>query len=143
MTHFSFDLISPAYAQASGGSSGFDVMGLLPLMVIFVAFYFLLIRPQQKKAQQQRDMLAAITRGEKVVTAGGVIGKVHSIENENEVILEVEGGTHLRILKSAIVERITSELHAQKKAAEGEGTTKTKPRRPTNPKKASKEKTIN
>jgi preprotein translocase subunit YajC len=98
----SFSLIDPAHAQAAGGAGGFDFMGLLPLVVIFVAFYFFLIRPQQQKAQQQKQMLSAISKGDRVVTAGGILGKVHSIENESEAVIEVEDGVRIRILKSAM-----------------------------------------
>lgn len=140
----SFDLISPAYAQSAAGAGGFDFMGLLPLMIIFVAFYFLLIRPQQKKAQQQREMLTSVTRGDKIVTVGGVIGKIVSVEDDVEVVLELEEGVRMRILKSAIVEVISSSGSNVKKMSEGgAASTKTKPARPTNPKKAPKDKTIN
>src|SRR3546814_12746978 len=72
-------LISPAYAQAAGGGGGDPFMTFLPIILIFVVFYFLLIRPQQKKAKQHREMVSALRRGDKVVTAGGVIGPVTQI----------------------------------------------------------------
>lgn len=107
MSKFSFNLIDPAYADIGASFGGFDFMGLLPLLVIFVAFYFFLIRPQQKKAQQQRDMLNALQKGERVVTAGGVIGTIVSIDNNQEVVLEVEGGSRLRVLRTAIADRFS------------------------------------
>src|SRR3546814_20799574 len=67
-------LISPAYAQAAGGGGGDPFMTFLPIILIFVVFYFLLILPQQKKAKQHREMVSALRRGDKVVTAGGMIG---------------------------------------------------------------------
>ena len=70
-------LISPAYAQ-SGAGAGFDIMALAPLVLIFVVFYFLLIRPQQKKMKQHRDMLSAVRRGDRVVV-GGIIGSVAKV----------------------------------------------------------------
>jgi preprotein translocase subunit YajC len=143
----SFSLIDPAHAQAAGGAGGFDFMGLLPLVVIFVAFYFFLIRPQQQKAQQQKQMLSAISKGDRVVTAGGILGKVHSIENESEAVIEVEDGVRIRILKSAIVEKISLGGHAKSNvssiSADGEAPTKTKPRRLVSEKKSAKDKTIN
>ena len=63
-------LISPAYAQ-SGAGAGFDIMALAPLVLIFVVFYFLLIRPQQKKMKQHRDMLSAVRRGDRLGRAQG------------------------------------------------------------------------
>jgi preprotein translocase subunit YajC len=141
----SFGLIGEAHAQTTGSAGGFDFMGLAPLVVIFVAFHFFLIRPQQKKAQQQREMLSAVSKGDRIVTAGGIIGKVHSIENDMEVVLEVEGGMHIRMLKSAIVEQIPSgsSTKGNVSAVRGEdgSSAKTKPRRLTNPKKSPKGKT--
>ena len=67
-------LISPAYAQAAGGDGGGAFVQLLPLVLIFVVFWLLLIRPQQKKMKQHRGMVAALRRGDRVVTAGGMIG---------------------------------------------------------------------
>lgn len=145
MPTFSFNLIDQAHAQAAGGPAGFDFMGLAPLVVIFIAFYFFLIRPQQKKAQQQRDMLSSLAKGDRVVTVGGIIAKVHSLENEMEVVVEVEDGVRMRLLKSAIVEMIPSGSSAKISAiakAEGDVAGKTKPARPA-PKKSSKDQTIN
>ena len=74
-------LISPAYAQAGGAPGGFDLISLMPLLLIFVVFYFLLIRPQQKKMKQHRDMIGALKRGDRVLTAGGIIGTVVKVED--------------------------------------------------------------
>ena len=76
-------LISPAYAQAAD-SGGSMLMQLAPLVLIFVVFYFLLIRPQQKKMKEQRAMLEAVKRGDTVVTSGGLIGKVVHVDG-NEI----------------------------------------------------------
>src|SRR3546814_6909970 len=77
--------ISPAYAQAAGGGGGDPFMTFLPIILIFVVFYFLLIRPQQKKVKQHRQMVSAIRRGDKIVTAGGLIGTVRSEEHTSEL----------------------------------------------------------
>ena len=69
-------LISPAYAQASGSPFGSDLMAFLPMVAIFVVFYFLLIRPQQKRAKETKAMLEALQKGDEVVTAGGIVGKI-------------------------------------------------------------------
>jgi preprotein translocase subunit YajC len=99
-------LISPAYAQ-SGGGGGFDVMQMLPLVLIFVVFYFLLIRPQQKKAKVHREMVAALRRGDKVVTAGGLVGTVAKVLNEQEVLVEIADGVRVRVVRSQISETIS------------------------------------
>lgn len=96
-------LISPAYAQAAGGG-GDPFMTFLPLILIFVVFYFLLIRPQQKKAKQHREMVAALRRGDKVVTAGGIIGTVSKVVNENEVQVEIAEGVRVRMLRGQITD---------------------------------------
>ena len=89
-------LISPAYAQAGGGLAGFDMISLMPLVLIFVVFYFLLIRPQQKKMKSHREMIGAVKRGDRVLTAGGIIGSVVKVE-EGEDILVVEIAKDIRV----------------------------------------------
>lgn len=98
--------ISPAYAQSAGGAAGFDFMGLLPLVVIFVAFYFFLIRPQQKKAEEQKAMIDALKKGDKVVAAGGIIGTIEKLEGENEVVLKMEDGHLIRVMRASIGDKI-------------------------------------
>ncbi|WP_207536705.1 preprotein translocase subunit YajC [Sabulicella rubraurantiaca] len=89
--------ISPAYAQdAAAAGAGAVVMQLLPLLLIFVVFYFLLIRPQQKKMKEHRSMLAALKRGDKVVTAGGIVGEVKKV-NETSDVVEVEIAPNIRV----------------------------------------------
>jgi len=74
-------LISPAYAQAAGGSPGGDIMAFLPMIAIIVVFYFLLIRPQQKRAKETKAMLSALQKGDEVVTAGGVVGRIAKLSD--------------------------------------------------------------
>ena len=94
-------IISPAYAQDAGGTgSGFAT--LLPLVLIFVVFYFLLIRPQQKRAKNHRNMLAAIVRGDKVVTGGGIIGTVTKVVNDDELAVEIAEGIKVRVQRGLI-----------------------------------------
>ena len=88
-------LISSAYAQAAGAAPGgleSQIMSFAPLVLIFVVFYFLLIRPQQKRMKQHKEMLSAIRRGDRVVTSGGIIGTVHKVVNNDELILEIADG---------------------------------------------------
>jgi preprotein translocase subunit YajC len=97
-------LISPAYAQAAGGApGGFDLISLAPLVLIFVVFYFLLIRPQQKKMKTHRDMIAALRRGDKVLTGGGIIGTVVKAE-DNELLVEIAKDVRVRVARSTISE---------------------------------------
>ncbi|MBK18860.1 MAG: preprotein translocase subunit YajC [Rhodospirillaceae bacterium] len=92
--------ISPAYAQASGGGLG-GMESLLPLVLIFVVFYFLLIRPQQKKQKQHREMLEALRRGDRVVTAGGIIGVITKAA-ETELTVEIAEEVKVKVLRGMI-----------------------------------------
>jgi preprotein translocase subunit YajC len=96
--------VSPAFAQAGGdvAGAGAGILQFLPLILIFVVFYFLLIRPQQKKLKQHRDMLAAIRRGDRIVTGGGIIGTVNKVIDDNEVMLEIAEGVRVRVHKPLI-----------------------------------------
>lgn len=97
--------ITPAYAQAAGGAAANPIMQFLPLILIFAIMYFLMIRPQQKKAKQHRAMVEALRRGDQVITQGGVIGKVSRVkEGENEVEVEIADGVKVRVVKSTIVQ---------------------------------------
>ena len=98
--------ISEAWAQGAGGSSDFLVQ-LFPLVLIFIVFYFLLIRPQQSKMKAQREMLSGVKRGDRVVTGGGIIGLVTKVIGDNELQVEVAEGVRVRILKQTITDIIT------------------------------------
>ena len=97
-------LISPAYAQAGGAPVGFDLISLMPLLLIFVVFYFLLIRPQQKKMRTHRDMVAALKRGDRVLTAGGIIGTVVKVEDDNTLLVDIAKDVRVRVARSTISE---------------------------------------
>src|SRR3990167_4038854 len=99
--------ISPAWAQATGGGSGDFLVQLFPLVLIFVVFYFLLIRPQQAKVRAQREMLAGVKRGDRVVTGGGIIGLVTKVISDNEVQVELAEGVRVRIIKQTITDILT------------------------------------
>ncbi len=95
-------LISTAYAQAAGGGpGGFDIVSLMPLVLIFVVFYFLLIRPQQKKQKESRAMLESLEKGNEVVTAGGVLGRIIKID-EQYVTVEVAPSVQMVVQRAAI-----------------------------------------
>ena len=97
-------LITPAYAQAAagGGDASSMLVQLAPLALIFVVFYFFLIRPQQQKARQQRSMLDAIRRGDRVVTGGGFIGTVAKVVNNDEVLVDLADNVRVRVVRSTI-----------------------------------------
>lgn len=84
--------------------AGFDFMSFLPIVMIFGIFYFLLIRPQQKKSREHQAMLTAIRRGDKVVTNGGIIGTVSKLTNDKELLVEIAEGVRVRILRAMIME---------------------------------------
>lgn len=94
-------LISPAYAQAAGDTSS-TLIQMAPLALIFVVFYFFLIRPQQTKAKQQRAMLDAIRRGDRVVTGGGIMGTVAKVVNNEELLVDIAENTRVRVLRSTV-----------------------------------------
>lgn len=80
-----------------------DIIQLFPLIAIFAIMYFLLIRPQQKKQREHQAMLAALRRGDQVVTGGGVIGKVTRVkEGENEIEVEITSGVTVRVIRGTI-----------------------------------------
>ncbi|NQV46876.1 MAG: preprotein translocase subunit YajC [Rhodospirillaceae bacterium] len=94
--------ISPAYAQAAGSSAGGGLEAMFPLVLIFVVFYFLLIRPQQKKAKEHKGMLGAIRRGDKVVTGGGIIGTVTKVVDDKELMVEIADNVKVRVERSLV-----------------------------------------
>ncbi len=95
-------LISPAYAQAAGGGGGSGLEAFIPLILIFVIFYFLLIRPQQKKMKEHKAMLEAVRRGDKVVTGGGLLGTVTKVAEGDEVTIEIAEGIKVKARKSML-----------------------------------------
>lgn len=95
--------ITPAYAQTVPGGGDFLVQ-LLPILLMFVIFYFLLFRPQQQRAKAHREMIAAVKRGDTVITSSGIIGKVTRVKDETEVEVEIAENTRVRMLKGMIAE---------------------------------------
>ncbi|MFQ5347448.1 MAG: preprotein translocase subunit YajC [Rhodothalassiaceae bacterium] len=98
-------LISPAFAQATGGTApgGSLLDMLLPFALVGLIFYFLLIRPQQKRMKQHRAMIESVRRGDTIVTSGGIIGKVTKVADD-EVQVEIADGTRVRVVKGTIAE---------------------------------------
>ena len=90
--------------QETTSPGGFGGLGMfLPLILIFVVFYFFIIRPQQKREKKRKAMIEAIRKGDRVITAGGIHGKVHQVEEgATSVLLDVDGGIKLRIDKQSL-----------------------------------------
>ncbi len=95
---------SPAYAQAAGGSLTSSLGGFVPIILIFGIMYFLMIRPQQKKAKDHRNMVAALRKGDQIVTQGGIIGKVTKVKEDGEVEVEIAKDVKVRILQHTITQ---------------------------------------
>ena len=95
-------LISTAYAQGTGLFDQSALVQFLPLVLIFVVFYFLLIRPQQKKQKDHRTMLDALRRGDRVVTGGGILGTVSKVTSPEEVEVDIASGVRVKVLRSTI-----------------------------------------
>ena len=93
-------LISDAWAQ-DGGLGGGGLVGILPMVLIFVVFYFLLIRPQQKRAKEHRAMVASLEKGNEVVTNGGVLGKITDVD-DSFVTLQIAAEVSVKVQRPAI-----------------------------------------
>ncbi len=114
-------LISAAYAADTAAAAppsddvGSSLMRFLPLFLIFAVFYFILIRPQQKKLDEQAAMIKALKKGDKVVTSGGVVGKVAALEGDDYAMVEIADGVVVKVVRSTISALMDSQA---KKAAE-------------------------
>ncbi len=100
-------LIAPAYAQAapSGPAGLFDggLAGMLPMVAIFVVFYFLLIRPQQKRAKETKAMLEALQKGDEVVTAGGLVGRISKLGDQYATV-EIAPSVEINVQRAAVAQ---------------------------------------
>lgn len=95
--------VSYAHAQAAGAPGAQDLLtSMVPLILIFVIFYFLLIRPQQKRAKEHKAMLDGLRRGDQVITAGGIIAKVNRVRDDGEVEVDIAEGVKVRVVRSTI-----------------------------------------
>ena len=97
--------ITEAYAQGAPAAGGGNfLIQLLPFVMILGIMYFLIIRPQQKRLKEHRDMIASIRRGDTVVTAGGLVGKVSKVIGDGELQVELAEGVRVRVVRSTIAE---------------------------------------
>jgi preprotein translocase subunit YajC len=111
--------ITPAYAQAVGGDLG-GLMGMLPMFALmFAVMYFMMIRPQQQRAKQHKAMLAALRRGDRIVTAGGIIGTVAKVVNDNEISVDIAENVRVRVVRSTITQ-VLAKTEPAAKAKEAE-----------------------
>ncbi len=96
--------VTPAYAQAAGAPGG-DTLGfIVPMVLIFVIFYFLMIRPQQKRIKEHKNMVDNLRRNDRVVTGGGIIGKVTKVGEGEEVEVEIAPDTKVKLYRSTITQ---------------------------------------
>jgi preprotein translocase subunit YajC len=94
--------ISDAWAAPTDAATKGDaLLGLLPFVLIFVVFYFLLIRPQSKRQKEHKQMVANLSKGDEVVTSGGLLGRISDLE-ENFVVVEVADGVRVKIQRNAV-----------------------------------------
>lgn len=94
---------TPAFAQTAAGG-GNPIMQFIPFILIFVIMYFLLIRPQQQKVKQHKTMIEGLRRGDQVVTAGGLIGKISKVKDDAEVEVEIASGVTVRVQRPTIAD---------------------------------------
>ena len=96
--------ISSAFAQTAGAAEpGSSLLSMLPLVLMFVVLYFIMIRPQMKRQKETKAMLEALAKGDEVVTAGGVVGRISKL-GESFAHLEVANGVELQVQRSAVVQ---------------------------------------
>ena len=122
-------LISEAWAQTASSGTGDIFVSLMPLVLIFAVFYFLLIRPQQKRQRVHRESIAAIVRGDKVLTGGGLFGSVIKVVDDNEVLVEIADGVRVRVSRMTIQDVMAKPEAAKsagKEAKKAEGGKKAK-----------------
>ena len=98
------NFITPAFAQAAGGGGGNFLVQLLPFLLIFVIIYFLIIRPQQRRQREHQEMISNVRRGDTVVMAGGIVGKITKVVDDAEAMIEVAEGVRIKIMKGMISE---------------------------------------
>lgn len=96
--------VTPAYAQAAAGGGAAAFTSFVPLILIFAIMYFLMIRPQQKKMKEHKAMVEALRRGDQVLTAGGIVGKVSHVNEDGTVLVEIADNIKVKVVKSTITQ---------------------------------------
>ncbi|MGF7055505.1 preprotein translocase subunit YajC [Bosea sp. OAE752] len=96
-------MITPAFAQSLGAGGGSDMLiQLVPFLLIFVIMWFLIIRPQQRRAKAHQEMIKNVRRGDTIVTSGGLVAKVSKVVDDGEVEAEIAEGVRVRIVRGMI-----------------------------------------
>ncbi|MCC6779248.1 MAG: preprotein translocase subunit YajC [Hyphomicrobiales bacterium] len=95
-------LVTPAYAQASPFGSDGMLVQLLPFVLIFVIMYFLILRPQQKRAKEHQELIKNLRRGDTVITSGGLVGKVTKVVDDEQIEVEIADGVRVRQVRSMV-----------------------------------------
>jgi preprotein translocase subunit YajC len=99
--------MGPAQSGGAQGAGGSGWLTIVPFVLMFVIFYFLLIRPQQKKEKERKDMISSIQKGDKVLTAGGIYGVVSSFKDDDTVILKIADGAKAEFTRNSITAKIS------------------------------------
>jgi preprotein translocase subunit YajC len=94
-------LINPAWAQAAGGGQGGGIESLVLIVLMFGVLYFLMIRPQMKRAKEHKSLIEGLQKGDEVITAGGMLGRISRI-SDNYVTLEVSNGVEVQVQRPAV-----------------------------------------
>jgi preprotein translocase subunit YajC len=94
--------VTPAYAQASPFGGDSMLFQLLPFVLIFVIMYFLILRPQQKRAKEHTELIKNLRRGDTVITSGGLVGKVTKVVDDEQVEIEISDGVRVRQVRSMV-----------------------------------------
>lgn len=98
-------LITPAYAQATGAIPSTETLiQFVPFVLIFVIMWFLIIRPQQRRAREHQDMVKMVRRGDTVVSTGGIVGKVTKVTDDPEIEVEIAEGVRIKLVRTMIAE---------------------------------------
>ncbi|NNM72145.1 preprotein translocase subunit YajC [Enterovirga aerilata] len=97
-------MITPAFAQAPGLPATDTLIQFVPFVLIFVIMWFLIIRPQQRRAKEHADMIKAVRRGDTVVTTGGIVGRVTKVTDDPEIEVEIADGVRVRLIRTMIAE---------------------------------------
>ena len=97
-------MITPAFAQTPGLPNTETLLQFVPFVLIFVIMWFLIIRPQQRRARDHADMIKAVRRGDTVVSAGGIVARVTKVTDDPEIEVEIADGVRVRLLRSMITE---------------------------------------
>jgi len=97
-------LITPAFAQGAPAGGGDILLQLVPFLLIFVIMWFLIIRPQQRRAKEHAEMIKNVRRGDTIVSSGGIVGKVTKVTDDPELEVEIADGVRVRLMRSMISE---------------------------------------